>query len=328
MHAGDSGRPAHAQQPRSRPARSQQEANSVEKPDHCGDQRQIPRFPRAAAPGSPKRTHFTKAHPAVMPQVGGGRGSSNGQIERHDSVDTRVPVLDPNWPRMIRWLHNSGESGLQCGQPRRRTITGPPICHAAKACATCSTSTPSYSWRSRCSFSCACAACSASAPAASGRPTIPIRRATPRAARQRQCRGAARPRPPERVAEAGERRRAGRALERHRRERARRSPTGLDAIAGAGPELRRQAFHHRRARGLRDDRRPPSPQGDRRTLKNLLSREVYDGFEAAIRERESKRRDGRDAGSCRSTNAEITGAEVRGNDRAGHRALRLAARSR
>jgi predicted lipid-binding transport protein (Tim44 family) len=29
-------------------------------------------------------------------------------------------------------------------------------------------------------------------------------------------------------------------------------------------------------------------EGDRRTLKNLLSREVYDGFEAAIRERESK----------------------------------------
>jgi len=29
-------------------------------------------------------------------------------------------------------------------------------------------------------------------------------------------------------------------------------------------------------------------EGDRRALKNLLSREVYDGFEAAIRERESK----------------------------------------
>ena len=28
--------------------------------------------------------------------------------------------------------------------------------------------------------------------------------------------------------------------------------------------------------------------GDRRTLKNLLAREVYDGFDAAIRERESK----------------------------------------
>src|SRR5947209_342983 len=29
-------------------------------------------------------------------------------------------------------------------------------------------------------------------------------------------------------------------------------------------------------------------EGDRRTLKNLLSREVYEGFEAAIRERENK----------------------------------------
>jgi hypothetical protein len=29
-------------------------------------------------------------------------------------------------------------------------------------------------------------------------------------------------------------------------------------------------------------------QGDRRTLRNLLSREVYEGFEATIRERESK----------------------------------------
>ena len=29
-------------------------------------------------------------------------------------------------------------------------------------------------------------------------------------------------------------------------------------------------------------------EGDRRTLKNLLSRDVYDGFEAAIREREAK----------------------------------------
>jgi predicted lipid-binding transport protein (Tim44 family) len=29
-------------------------------------------------------------------------------------------------------------------------------------------------------------------------------------------------------------------------------------------------------------------EGDRRTLKNLLSRDVYEGFEAAIRERETK----------------------------------------
>ena len=29
-------------------------------------------------------------------------------------------------------------------------------------------------------------------------------------------------------------------------------------------------------------------EGDRRSLKNLLAREVYDGFEAAIRERETQ----------------------------------------
>ena len=52
-------------------------------------------------------------------------------------------------------------------------------------------------------------------------------------------------------------------------------------------------------------------EGDRRTLKNLLSRDVYDGFEAAIRERESK-------GETVETRfvsidkSDITGAELRG----------------
>jgi len=52
-------------------------------------------------------------------------------------------------------------------------------------------------------------------------------------------------------------------------------------------------------------------EGDRRSLKNLLGREVYDGFEAAIRERESK-------GETVETRfvsidkSDITGAEVRG----------------
>jgi len=51
--------------------------------------------------------------------------------------------------------------------------------------------------------------------------------------------------------------------------------------------------------------------GDRRTLRGLLSREVYDGFEAAIRERESR-------GEIVETRfvsidkADITGAELRG----------------
>jgi predicted lipid-binding transport protein (Tim44 family) len=52
-------------------------------------------------------------------------------------------------------------------------------------------------------------------------------------------------------------------------------------------------------------------EGDRRSLKNLLSKEVYDGFEAVIREREQR-------GETAETRfvsidaAEITGADVRG----------------
>src|SRR6202043_1135771 len=52
-------------------------------------------------------------------------------------------------------------------------------------------------------------------------------------------------------------------------------------------------------------------EGDRRALKNLLSREVYDGFEAVIREREGR-------GETAETRfvsidaTEITAAELRG----------------
>src|SRR5262249_51167070 len=51
--------------------------------------------------------------------------------------------------------------------------------------------------------------------------------------------------------------------------------------------------------------------GDRRALKNLLSREVYDGFENAIRERDSR-------GEVAETRfvsidkSDVTGAELRG----------------
>jgi predicted lipid-binding transport protein (Tim44 family) len=61
-------------------------------------------------------------------------------------------------------------------------------------------------------------------------------------------------------------------------------------------------------------------EGDRRALKNLLSRDVYDGFEAAIRERESK-------GETVETRfvaiekSDITGAELRG--RMAHITLRF-----
>ena len=52
-------------------------------------------------------------------------------------------------------------------------------------------------------------------------------------------------------------------------------------------------------------------EGDRRSLKNLLSREVYDGFEAAIRERETK---GETVESrfVAIEKSDIAGAELRG----------------
>jgi predicted lipid-binding transport protein (Tim44 family) len=52
-------------------------------------------------------------------------------------------------------------------------------------------------------------------------------------------------------------------------------------------------------------------EGDRRTLKNLLAREVYEGFEAAIRERENK---GETVESrfVAIDKSDIAGAELRG----------------
>ena len=52
-------------------------------------------------------------------------------------------------------------------------------------------------------------------------------------------------------------------------------------------------------------------EGDRRTLKNLLSREVYDGFETAITERE-KRGETVESRFVSIDNAEVTAAELRG----------------
>jgi predicted lipid-binding transport protein (Tim44 family) len=51
--------------------------------------------------------------------------------------------------------------------------------------------------------------------------------------------------------------------------------------------------------------------GDRRTLKNLLSREVYDGFEAAIRERET-RGESVETKFVSIATADISNAEMRG----------------
>jgi predicted lipid-binding transport protein (Tim44 family) len=54
-------------------------------------------------------------------------------------------------------------------------------------------------------------------------------------------------------------------------------------------------------------------EGDRRTLKNLLAREVYDGFENAIVERE-KRGETVESRFVSIDNADITAAELRGRN--------------
>jgi len=63
--------------------------------------------------------------------------------------------------------------------------------------------------------------------------------------------------------------------------------TGLDAIAAADPDFDAQHFLAG-ARSAYEMIVSAFAEGDRRTLKNLLSREVYDGFDAAIGEREKK----------------------------------------
>jgi len=60
---------------------------------------------------------------------------------------------------------------------------------------------------------------------------------------------------------------------------------GLDAIAGADPEFDGKHFVTG-ARAAYEMIVTAFAEGDRRTLKNLLSRDVYEGFEAAITERE------------------------------------------
>jgi predicted lipid-binding transport protein (Tim44 family) len=52
-------------------------------------------------------------------------------------------------------------------------------------------------------------------------------------------------------------------------------------------------------------------EGDRRTLRNMLSREVYDGFETAIREREQRHETG-ETRFVSIDKADIVGAELRG----------------
>ena len=85
---------------------------------------------------------------------------------------------------------------------------------------------------------------------------------------------------------------------------------GLDAIADADPSFDAQTFLAG-ARAAYEMVVTAFAEGDRRTLKNLLSKEVYDGFETAIREREAR---GETAESrfVSIDKTEITNAELRG----------------
>jgi predicted lipid-binding transport protein (Tim44 family) len=62
---------------------------------------------------------------------------------------------------------------------------------------------------------------------------------------------------------------------------------GLDAIAGADPSFDAKHFIAG-ARAAYEMIVTAFAEGDRRQLRNLLSREVYDGFDAAISERERR----------------------------------------
>ena len=85
---------------------------------------------------------------------------------------------------------------------------------------------------------------------------------------------------------------------------------GLDAIATTDPAFD-PAHFLTGARAAYEMIVNAFAEGDRRTLKNLLSREVYDGFEAAIAERE-KRGDVVESRFVSIDNATITAAELRG----------------
>ena len=86
--------------------------------------------------------------------------------------------------------------------------------------------------------------------------------------------------------------------------------SGLDAILAADPTFDGRHFLAG-ARTAYEMIVTAYAEGDRRALKGLLSREVYEGFEAAIRERENR-------GETVQTRfisidkADITGAELRG----------------
>lgn len=85
---------------------------------------------------------------------------------------------------------------------------------------------------------------------------------------------------------------------------------GLDAVAVADRSFEANHFLTG-ARAAYEMIVTAYAEGDRRTLRNLLSREVYDGFEAAITDRE-KRGDVVESRFVSIDKATITNAEVRG----------------
>ena len=86
--------------------------------------------------------------------------------------------------------------------------------------------------------------------------------------------------------------------------------TGLDAIVAADPEFDANHFIAG-ARAAYEMIVTAFAEGDKRSLKNLLSRDVYEGFETAINEREKKGHKVETRFVSIDT-ADITGAELRG----------------
>jgi predicted lipid-binding transport protein (Tim44 family) len=85
---------------------------------------------------------------------------------------------------------------------------------------------------------------------------------------------------------------------------------GLDAVAAADPDF--DATHFiAGARAAYEMVVTAYAEGDRRTLKNLLSREVFEGFDAAITERE-RRGEKVETRFVSLDTADIVGAEMRG----------------
>jgi predicted lipid-binding transport protein (Tim44 family) len=84
---------------------------------------------------------------------------------------------------------------------------------------------------------------------------------------------------------------------------------GLDAVAAQDPDFDIQNFLTG-ARAAYEMIVTAFAQGDRRSLKNLLSREVYEGFEGAIKDRES-RGEKAETRFVSIDKADITGAEVK-----------------